>query len=291
MEREKFGVSWALTTACNYKCAYCYRYCADKIITEEKSRELINHLYKMGCRKISLAGGEPFLWHSKKAVLDLIKYINSKGIITEVITNGSYLKESDITEMTGILDILTIDIDCLDPVVQMKLGRPENHISHSLRLFDEAKKQGILIKTNSVATSLNIDLIEDMADFIKHNGFYKWKIYQFMPIVGFSDTANELILTKKKFDELQNSITRKMLSSLTKLVIENNEQMSNSYVNISPSGIVHTNEILKDGLLLNLKIGNIFDMDIEDIFKHYSFDRNRFLQYHTVTKNFLKEVV
>jgi MoaA/NifB/PqqE/SkfB family radical SAM enzyme len=291
MEKEKFGVSWALTTACNYKCSYCYRYCRDKIVSEEKGRRLIDHLFIMGCRKISLAGGEPFLWHSKQAVLDLLMYIKSKGMVTEVITNGSYLTETDIAKIADYLDILTIDIDCLDPIVQTKLGRPKNHISHSLRLFDEAKKQGVLIKTNSVATALNMHLVEEMTDFIRYNGFYKWKIYQFMPVIGLSDKANDLIVNQKDFNVLEKTITKNMVGSSTKLVIENNEQMSNSYVNISPSGIVHTNEIYKDGLLLNLEIGNIFDMDIEDIYNHYSFDKDKFLKYHTVTENFLKEAV
>jgi len=283
MSKDKFGISWALTADCNYRCSYCYRYTNEKIVSKKRAFQIVDHIYKMGCRKLSLAGGEPLLWHSKKEVFSLLAYIKSKGIITELITNGSLLCINDIPSLAKILDIITIDIDCLDNKVQTKLGRPGNHIQNATELFKTAKKCGIMIKTNTVVTPLNINLISKMSTFIKKNGFYKWKIYQFLPIIGFTNNKHDLQVNNKKFEKLRNIIEKDMSLSNTKLTIENNNQMSNSYININSNGVVHTNEICDNKLLLKHEIGEILSLNLEQIFNHFSFDKNKFLFYHRVS--------
>jgi len=92
-EQKNFSVSWGLTTSCNYKCSYCYRYTQDKTVSLEIAKKITDRLYTWSCRKISLAGGEPLLWHSKEKVAELVNYIKHKGMITEIITNGFFFKK------------------------------------------------------------------------------------------------------------------------------------------------------------------------------------------------------
>ncbi len=283
MRNNLFGASWALTTRCNYQCSYCYRYKNDLELDLISAKRLIDKLYEMGCRKLSLAGGEPLLWNSKEDLIELIAYIKNKGMISELITNGYFLKETDLLKLSSSLDILTIDIDCLDKNIQTKLGRNTHHFSKADRLFRYAQNIGIKIKTNTVVTATNKDEILELQKYILKNNFYKWKIYQFLPIIGFSAHKKELIVFNSDFNQLSKEITEKMLHSTTKLVIENNEQMSSSYINISPSGKMHTNEKLKNGLIKKHELGNIIDLNLDQITENEFFDEELFLKYHKIS--------
>jgi len=164
-QQSNFSASWSLTTACNYKCKYCYRYTSGKLSSYEEAKGITDKLYSWGCRKLSLAGGEPMLWHSKAEVIDLIRYLKLKGIKTELITNGSYLTTSDLDNFKDVLDILTIDIDTLNNAEQVLLGRPVSHLSHALSLHHYARKSGMKIKLNTVVTSINLVSIREMCEF------------------------------------------------------------------------------------------------------------------------------
>jgi len=283
METLYFGASWALTSACNYACTYCYKYDNIPLVSQQDACMIVDRLYNMGCRKLSLAGGEPLLWHSKPAVFALIKYMKGKGIKTELITNGMYLKPVDLILLQNKLDILTIDIDSLDVSIQKKMGRPEEHVSRSIELFNYAKELGMQIKTNTVVTSDNVDYVEGMIDFIKSNGFYKWKVYQFMPIEKFTDNRKELVVKKDRFEALRNKLEKGMQNSGIKFIMESNDQMADSYININPEGTVHTNELTSTGILKKHEIGNIQTLNIEQIFNHFYFDKEKFFHYHKIS--------
>jgi len=281
-EQQKFSVSWALTTACNYKCSYCYRYTQDKTVSLKIAKKIIDRLYTWGCRKISLAGGEPLLWHSKEKVAELVNYIKHKGMITEIITNGFFLKKSDLDYLKDFLDILTIDIDTLDIPEQVKLGRPESHIENAIILHNHAKSLGIKIKTNTVATSLNCENVKKMCGFIKQMEYYRWKIYQFMPVKEFTEVNSNLIVNDSEFEKLRDYIEEEMKSSKIQLVLENNKQMASSYINISPSGLIHTNQINNNDEILKKEIGNVLDLELQDILNYQHFDRKKFFYYHSI---------
>jgi len=282
MPSYNFGASWALTTRCNYKCTYCYRYKEDKIVDFYQAKKIIDHLYSMGCRKLSLAGGEPLLWDSKESLFKLISYIKKKGITTELITNGYYLEEVDLIRLSCTLDVLTIDIDCLDNNIQYKLGRGTDHFSKSDKLFRFAQNMGIKTKTNTVVTAINKDEIVGLQSYIEKNEFYKWKIYQFLPIIDFSAHRNDLVVSNSDFEQISRDVREKMQCSTTKLVIENNQQMSSSYINISPSGKMHTNEALGNGLIKKHELGNILDLSLSKIVDNTFFDEELFLKYHQI---------
>lgn len=282
MKKFYFGASWAITSACNYKCEYCYRHKNNKTVNPCQAKVIIDKLYSMGCRKLSLSGGEPLLWYSKEKVIDLLNYIKNKGIITEIITNGYYLKASDFSELSKCLDVFTIDVDSINSDIQVNLGRPANHFDNAKILYKEARKYGIKIKLNTVVTSLNQDYILDMADFVKDNGFYKWKLYQFMPIMGFTDEKKHLLLDKQKFSSLMTKLKNSMLGSGTWIVTENNDEMAGSYINIDQRGCVFTNQIMDNGLLKQHNLGNVMDLSIDKIMRNEHFDRSNFIKFHEI---------
>ena len=77
-----------VTNRCNFDCAYCW---VDPTVRKMKDMDyeqlckIIDEFYEMGTRVIWIEGGEPLLRNDLGDVLD---HIRSKGIVTEVVTNG-----------------------------------------------------------------------------------------------------------------------------------------------------------------------------------------------------------
>lgn len=92
-QRLPIFVNIMVTNRCNLKCVYCIVRC-NKLDTRDipisALFKMIDELYQIGARYISIQGGEPLL---RDDIGDIIEYINRKGMITELITNGLLLKE------------------------------------------------------------------------------------------------------------------------------------------------------------------------------------------------------
>lgn len=105
-------VSFHVTNRCNLRCNYCYANFEDRFnkpIPDYTTREIIqiiDDMYDLGTRWIVLLGGEPLL---RKDIGYIIKYIKSKNIICEVVTNGLLIKKK-IKQLEPV-DFLCISLD------------------------------------------------------------------------------------------------------------------------------------------------------------------------------------
>lgn len=80
-----------LTTACNFACAHCYSRSGKRSpgeLTLRELRALVDDLSAMGCQKLVLGGGEPFLRRDLPA---LVAHADRHGIDSYVHTNGAAL--------------------------------------------------------------------------------------------------------------------------------------------------------------------------------------------------------
>lgn len=83
-----------VTLACNFSCAHCYSSSGtrlpDELSFEEISR-LVEELAALGCCKLVLGGGEPFL---RRELPEVVAAADALGVDTWVHTNASLLKAS-----------------------------------------------------------------------------------------------------------------------------------------------------------------------------------------------------
>ena len=92
-------VSFTITNACNLRCTMCGQWSQNGYIRENKSKlrheltlaewkKLVDEIDIHQIRSILLRGGEVFLFPE---IVELIEYINSKGIYISIDTNGTLL--------------------------------------------------------------------------------------------------------------------------------------------------------------------------------------------------------
>jgi MoaA/NifB/PqqE/SkfB family radical SAM enzyme len=77
-----------------------------RVINRDNLIELVDTLYDRGCRLIVLLGGEPLMF---KEIGEIIRYIKSKKMVCEIITNG-YLAERYLDEL-ALCDSVCVSLD------------------------------------------------------------------------------------------------------------------------------------------------------------------------------------
>ena len=91
-KRTPLYVVLFITEKCNLKCIYCFPDSPNRVVKDlpkEQIFKIVDELYALGTRYITLLGGEPY----KKRFRRIVEYIAGKGIMTETGTNGYYTKK------------------------------------------------------------------------------------------------------------------------------------------------------------------------------------------------------
>ena len=81
-------VVWEITFACNMRCIHCGTAAGkrrpDELTTME-ALKLIDDLTALGCKHVTLSGGEPLLRDDWR---ELAAHLKKNGLIVNLITNG-----------------------------------------------------------------------------------------------------------------------------------------------------------------------------------------------------------
>lgn len=89
-KRIPLYVGLFITEVCNLKCIYCFPNSPNrnvKDLSKEEIFKIVDELYLLGTRYITILGGEPLI---RKDFGEIVDYITQKGIMVEVGTNGYY---------------------------------------------------------------------------------------------------------------------------------------------------------------------------------------------------------
>jgi len=112
-------VSFTITNACNLKCKMCGQWSEEGYVRNVKEdlpsslglvdwKRLTDELAAHQISSVILRGGEPFLF---PYVIELLEYINSKGIFISIDTNGTLLNKyaADLVRIGNIHITISID--------------------------------------------------------------------------------------------------------------------------------------------------------------------------------------
>jgi radical S-adenosyl methionine domain-containing protein 2 len=204
----------------------------------DSAKKIIREILKIkSFRKLNFSGGEPTLF---KGIELLIRLAKENGLETSMVTNGFKLVKSNdlFNSLIGYLDLLVLSIDSLDEVVNLAVGRHVAKKTLSLNDFVELAKKcdenGIKIKINTVVTKNNFNQV--LATDISILKPIRWKIFRMLPVANQNDNANSIYPTDDEFNEflkLNKDIAEKLN---IKVVAEDNNEMTGSYIMISPDG-------------------------------------------------------
>ena len=231
-------------------------------MSESGAKRVIKLLYDSGTRKITFAGGEPTVI---SFLPNLIKYASNLGMTTVLITNGYRITQDYIDLMDNKLNWVGLSIDSGINEINYQLGRgPSGHVERTLRVAKLLKDNNIIIKINTVVTSLTWQ--EDMNWLLEETKPKRWKVFQMLPITGENDNASDLLVTPDQFTHFINNHKK---SNPTP---ERNDDMKGGYVMIDPEGRFFNNDT---GVMTHGP--SILDVGVEKAFEFSNFSYDTFL--------------
>lgn len=234
-------VNYHLIKPCNMVCNHCFSDFSElknAKLDLNSAKKVIREILKIkSFRKLNFSGGEPTLF---KGIELLIRIAKENGLETSMVTNGfKLIKSKDLfSSLIGYLDLLVLSIDSLDEVVNLAVGR---HVAKkTLSLLDfvalakKCDENGIKIKINTVVTKNNYNQV--LATDISKLNPIRWKIFRMLPVANQNDNANSIYPTDYEFNEFL-GLNKDVAEKLNiKVVSEDNNEMTGSYIMISPDG-------------------------------------------------------
>lgn len=166
-----------VTENCNAGCFMCGFAKSKKqfYVTLERFKDIVDQASKAGIEMVRFTGGEPLL-HPE--ITTFVRLFKEKGIKTSIISNGFLLPKKYEELINNGLDQLVLSLDGSNAKLHDKL---RNLPGAFYNLTDSIKKiksinNSFKIRINTVASSLNIDDLENMLRLLIDLNVDQWSI-------------------------------------------------------------------------------------------------------------------
>lgn len=285
-------INFHMTEACNYDCTYCYAHWEESYDSKELHRTegaiealidcLADHFLSdnplqqsMNYQPVRLnfAGGEPMALGQH--FVDALFYAKSKGFRTSIITNGAFLDQHRLVELSPHIDVMGVSFDTADEIIAGSIGRMDKKggwisaqkLADISSEYKRLNPSG-LFKVNTVVNQYNHH--ESLVDVMTIVNPDKWKLLRVLPVY---DRIEPVTDTDFKSYTERHSI----FSHIS--VIEDNSDMASSYLMINPNGCFYQNRGWQNGELQDgYEISEpILHVGVDKAFDQIRFDTDTFL--------------
>ncbi|MCP4603992.1 MAG: radical SAM protein [Proteobacteria bacterium] len=196
---------WEITLACNAQCIHCGSSAGSPRKNELDTKEafsLIESLAALGCRSVTLSGGEPILRDDWPM---LVEAIHRVGMRAELITNGLVVAEqADAIARAGFFAV-SFSVD--GPIeVHDRLRRAPQALTRLLAGAAELKQRGVRLGAVTQVNRLNWDRLEEIYDQLVEHGFEGLQIQLTLPYGRAARIDRKLCLLPEDLPTLEKKV-------------------------------------------------------------------------------------
>lgn len=162
-----------INKTCNYTCSFCYNQdvlnkgpLVDGLFTIDNLDNFLNSEHGRKVLRIALMGGEPFI---NKNIFDLIYKCKSHHKITNIVSNGSLIKDEMVPE------IKKSKLDAIG------LSLYDNNLDHIERLTQQFNKHKVNYWVQTVVDGTKISEIEEKLFFAKRANIRNFILSNYNP--------------------------------------------------------------------------------------------------------------
>ncbi|KAI1750652.1 hypothetical protein F4782DRAFT_548592 [Xylaria castorea] len=232
------SVNYHFTRKCNKECVFCFHTeKSSHVASEDEMKRGLRLLRDAGMRKINFAGGEPFLYPRKLAMLSQFCKVELGLESVSIITNGTKVTKKWLEENGQFIDVMGVSCDSFNEETNIAIGRGTgNNVEQLFKIRDWCRELGIKFKLNTVICTHNWQ--EDMVDTIRQLDPFRWKVFQVLFVSGENDAKDEdVYLSKRKRNARKLLISDEQFKTfcnkhqhLESFVPEPNSLMASSYL-------------------------------------------------------------
>jgi radical SAM protein with 4Fe4S-binding SPASM domain len=168
--------SWELTLECNLRCSHCGSSAGDgrhDELSTEEALSIADQLATLGCREVTLLGGEPFVrhdWH------EIASRLISHGIETTFVSNGILVDDFVARRLFAIgVKTLGLSVDGLGPTHDRVRAR-DGVFRQVIEAFRTARRAGLSTCAVTVVLPDNIRELYPLAKLLESAGVEYWQL-------------------------------------------------------------------------------------------------------------------
>lgn len=193
-------VSVNLTDKCNQSCVYCEigqkisSADSHEFLTKEDLFWIIDQMYESKITRLSLCGGEPFLFSN---IFEVISYAYNKNIKCNITSNGMTIYTISATDLEILKKCesqINISIDSFNNEIQTKTRGNNFALTNAIKSIEVLKKYGIPVTVLSAISKYNVhDLYNSLISA------YELGITQvlYQPIISYSNYPDKQTIEEK----------------------------------------------------------------------------------------------
>ena len=174
---------WEITLQCNIHCLHCGS-SAENIkrnneLSTNEALDLIEQLADLGCKRVVLSGGEPFL---RKDWATLALRIRDLGMNVSFISNG-YIVNQDIIDIIKVIQpagiSFSLDGGCASTHDYIR-GR-DGVFERCINALRETSKAGLYSSAVTSVHKKNLNELDDILKILLDNGVRAWQVQTATP--------------------------------------------------------------------------------------------------------------
>lgn len=172
---------WEITLKCCFSCKYCGSKAGKARANELSTQECImiaNQLIEMGCKRVSMIGGEVFM---RSDWAEIVKTLTDHQLKVSVITNGYLFSDSLISELQRVgVESVAISLD--GPERIHDAYRQRGSFQRALQAMDVLIAGAIPVSVISTLHSKNVDTLQEMYEVLKTKRIFAWQLQACSPM-------------------------------------------------------------------------------------------------------------
>lgn len=189
---------WEITLACCFSCRYCGskagRARAGELDTAE-CLEVVEQLADLGCRRVSLIGGEVFL---RPDWADIAASVADHGMLAAIVTNGYLISDALIDQMKRVR-VESVGISLDGPREVHDRYRQEGSFDRAIQAIQALTNKGIAVSVITTVHSENVDHLAEMYEVLRGTDISAWQLQACSPM---GNAAHSGFSTKIDFGEV-----------------------------------------------------------------------------------------
>ncbi len=185
--------TWEITLACNLRCGHCGSRAgqarADELSREEALR-VVDELAALGCRHVTLGGGEPTL---RADWAELLARFRERGVLASLISNGlTWSREHTARARDSGIHRLGFSLDGLERTHNC-VRRANEGYAMVLRAIDLAALGGLEVVAVTHVTRRNLAELEELHALLARHGVAAWQVQLGVPSGNLAEDRESVL--------------------------------------------------------------------------------------------------
>ncbi|MBO4697114.1 MAG: radical SAM protein [Lachnospiraceae bacterium] len=172
---------WEITLACCFSCKYCGSKggkARENELTTEECLNVADQLAELGCRRVSMIGGEVFMRRDWK---EIVGRLAAHDISVNIITNGFLFTESLLADLKS-LRIESVSVSLDGPKEVHDKYRQEGSYDRALAALAALSAGGIPTSVISTLNAENVQTLPALYETLCNYPIFAWQLQACSPM-------------------------------------------------------------------------------------------------------------